>query len=33
MRVAAKMGWVATTTTAAGVTAVVEAGEAHRVLV
>ena len=33
VRVAAKMGWVATTTTAAGVTAVVEAGEAHRVLV
>ena len=31
--VAAKMVGVATTTTAAGVTAAVEAGEAHRVLV
>ena len=33
MGLAAKMVGVATTATAAGVTAVVEAGEAHRVLV
>ena len=33
MGVAAKMVGVATTTTTAGVTAVMEAGEAHRVLV